>query len=88
MKTPRDQAFKGVPQDVLKGVYEKIVVDVRELLDKVFCPDDILNQGILPSMEVIGGRFKKGEVFIPKVLLSAWEMNEAEGPGTFSGKGF
>jgi 5-methyltetrahydrofolate--homocysteine methyltransferase len=50
---------------------EKIVVDVRELLDKGFDPDDILNQGMLPTMEVIGGRFTTGEVFIPEVLLSA-----------------
>ena len=56
---------------------EKIVVDVRELLDKGFDPDDILNQGMLPTMEVIGGRFTTGEVFIPEVLLSARAMNEA-----------
>jgi corrinoid protein of di/trimethylamine methyltransferase len=77
LETPREQAFSGVQQDVLKGNHEKIVVDVRELLDKGFSPDDILNQGMLPTMEVIGGRFTTGEVFIPEVLLSARAMNEA-----------
>jgi corrinoid protein of di/trimethylamine methyltransferase len=77
LETPREQAFSGVQQDVLKGNHEKIVVDVRELLDKGFGPDDILNQGMLPTMEVIGGRFTTGEVFIPEVLLSARAMNEA-----------
>jgi len=77
LETPREQAFNVVQQDVLKGDHEKIVIDVRELLDKGFSPDDILNQGMLPTMEVIGGRFKTGEVFIPEVLLSARAMNEA-----------
>ena len=77
LETPREQAFTAVQQDVLTGKHEKIVVDVQGLLDKGFSPDDILNQGMLPTMEVIGGRFKTGEVFIPEVLLSARAMNEA-----------
>ncbi len=77
LEKPREQAFTAVQQDVLKGDHKKIVIDVRELLDKGFNPDDILNQGMLPTMEVIGGRFKTGEVFIPEVLLSARAMNEA-----------
>ncbi len=77
LEKPREQAFTAVQQDVLKGDHKKIVIDVHELLDKGFNPDDILNQGMLPTMEVIGGRFKTGEVFIPEVLLSARAMNEA-----------
>jgi len=50
---------------------------VQELLDKGFNPNDILNRGMLATMEVIGGRFQTGEVFIPEVLLSARAMNEA-----------
>jgi 5-methyltetrahydrofolate--homocysteine methyltransferase len=38
---------------------------------------DILNRGMLTAMEVIGGRFRDGTVFIPEVLLSARAMNEA-----------
>jgi 5-methyltetrahydrofolate--homocysteine methyltransferase len=38
---------------------------------------DILNKGLLPGMDVVGARFKAGEMYIPEVLLSARTMNAA-----------
>jgi 5-methyltetrahydrofolate--homocysteine methyltransferase len=72
-----DENFQYVQEDVLKGNHEAITGHVRELLDKGFNPRDILNRGMLSTMEIIGQRFKTGEVFIPEVLLSARAMNEA-----------
>ena len=74
---PVDEDFKVIQQDVLKGNHEEIQNHVKEMLDKGFQATDILNRGMLSTMEVIGGRFKTGEVFIPEVLLSARAMNEA-----------
>ncbi len=51
--------------------------DVLEMLDKGSDPRGILNKGMLSAMEIIGGRFTDGTVFIPEVLLSARAMNEA-----------
>jgi len=72
-----DEDFKIIQDDVLKGKHEDIPNHVQEMLDKGFNPNDILNRGMLSTMEVIGGRFSTGEVFIPEVLLSARAMNEA-----------
>ena len=47
------------------------------MLDQGFAVPDILNKGMIAAMEVIGSKFKTGEVFIPEVLLSARAMNEA-----------
>jgi len=72
-----DEYFEAVQDDVLKGNHQDIRVHVQGLLDEGFNPKDILNRGMLATMEVIGERFKTGEVFIPEVLLSARAMNEA-----------
>jgi corrinoid protein of di/trimethylamine methyltransferase len=72
-----DEDFKVIQQDVLMGNHEAITGHVQEMLDNGFNPTDILNRGMLATMEVIGGRFKTGDVFIPEVLLSARAMNEA-----------
>jgi 5-methyltetrahydrofolate--homocysteine methyltransferase len=72
-----DEDFKMIQQDVLKGNHEAITGHVQEMLDNGFNANDILNRGMLATMEVIGGRFKTGDVFIPEVLLSARAMNEA-----------
>ena len=70
-------AFQVVREDVLRGDHIGIAAHVREMLDKGFSAHDILNKGMISAMEVIGGKFKTGEVFIPEVLLSARAMNEA-----------
>ena len=44
---------------------------------KGFPAKEILDRGMLSAMEVIGGRFRDGTVFIPEVLLSARAMNDA-----------
>ena len=72
-----DEDFKLIQQDVLKGKDADIKVHVQQMLDNGFLPNDILNYGMLSTMEMIGRKFKTGEVFIPEVLLSARAMNEA-----------
>ena len=46
------------------------------MLEKGVEARDILQQGMISAMEVIGEKFKVGDVFIPEVLLSARTMNE------------
>jgi corrinoid protein of di/trimethylamine methyltransferase len=72
-----EETFKTVHADVLAGNSVGIKVHVQELLQQGVQPADILNRGMLSAMEVIGGRFRDGTVFIPEVLLSARAMNEA-----------
>jgi len=38
---------------------------------------DILNEALLPGMDVVGAKMKSGECFIPEVLLSARTMQGA-----------
>lgn len=72
----RDDSLASVLEDVLNGDEQKIVEDVKKLLDQGIEASDILNKGMLPAMEVIGAKFTDGTVFIPEVLLSARAMNE------------
>jgi corrinoid protein of di/trimethylamine methyltransferase len=69
--------FDQVREDVLTGRYERIIGQVEDLLKKGVNATDILNQGLLSNMDVIGDKFKNGTVFIPEVLLSARVINMA-----------
>ena len=71
-----EKAFELVTNDVLEGDEEAIVEHAQQLIDQRFSASDILNKGMLPAMDVIGGRFADGTVFIPEVLLSARAMND------------
>jgi corrinoid protein of di/trimethylamine methyltransferase len=76
-KAASDEVFQAVHADVLAGNDTDINAHVQDLLKRGVNAKDILNRGMLTAMEVIGGRFRDGTVFIPEVLLSARAMNEA-----------
>jgi methylmalonyl-CoA mutase cobalamin-binding domain/chain len=71
------EAFQAIQADVLQGDEIGIKTHVREMLAKGFNAQEILQQGMIAAMEVVGERFRDGELFIPEVLLSARAMNEA-----------
>ena len=54
----------------------KIVKElVQQALDEGVKPADILNEGLLAGMSVIGEKFKNNEVYVPEVLVAARVMN-------------
>ena len=70
-------SLDAIQDIVLKGDHRRIKEEVQKMLEMGFKAQDILQQGMLCAMEVIGERFKDGSVFIPEVLLSARAINEA-----------
>ena len=52
---------------------------VKELVEKALAegisPAEILNDGLLAGMNIIGEKFKNDEIFVPEVLVSARAMN-------------
>ncbi len=54
----------------------KIVSElVSKALSEGVSPKDILDQGLLAGMSVIGGKFQRNEVFVPEVLIAARAMD-------------
>ena len=48
---------------------------VQQALDEGVKPADILNEGLLAGMSVIGEKFKNNEVYVPEVLVAARSMS-------------
>jgi len=48
-------------------------------IDQGLPAKDILNQGLIPAMDIVGERMESGEMFIPEVLMSANAMRQAVG---------
>jgi methylmalonyl-CoA mutase cobalamin-binding domain/chain len=67
--------FAGVRSAVIAGDGSALDARVRELLGREVGAREILERGLIAGMEVIGERFKTGEVFIPEVLLAARAVN-------------
>ncbi len=58
-----------------KGRAPKVKELVQQALDEGINARKILDEGLLAGMSVIGGKFKRNEVFVPEVLIAARAMN-------------
>jgi 5-methyltetrahydrofolate--homocysteine methyltransferase len=61
-----------------KGKANDIKVLVQKALDEGISPKEILEEGLIKGMNVIGGKFKRNEVFVPEVLVAARAMNTGQ----------
>ena len=71
-----DADYSLVREAVIKGRHKEIGGHVQSLLDRGLSAKQILDHGMLETMQAIGVKFGTGELFIPQVLLSARAMNE------------
>ena len=69
--------FSELAGYVIDGNAEGTEKFTREALSQGIDPLQIVNQGLVPGMDVVGERFRKQECFIPHVLLSAKAMKAA-----------
>ncbi len=61
-------------QSVIDGSVDQIKSQVQSLISVGTNPLEIINQGLIAGMNVVGSRFKAGDMFVPEVLMSARAM--------------
>jgi len=66
--------LRTLTESVINGDEEAVVKLARQLLAEGIGATEILNEGLIPAMNVVGDRMKKHEIFLPEVLLSASAM--------------
>ena len=59
---------------VIDGGDEEIVDKIKEAIDAGVSVGDIVNNGLIEAMNVIGPMMASGELFVPEVLMSAETM--------------
>ncbi|MFN2362659.1 MAG: corrinoid protein [Halarsenatibacteraceae bacterium] len=66
--------FEKISDSVIKGSIAKVEELVQSAIEQGLNPQEIINYGLISGMNVVGKRFKAGEMFVPEVLLSARSM--------------
>jgi 5-methyltetrahydrofolate--homocysteine methyltransferase len=64
-------------ESLIAGKVNEVVDLTKQALDGGAAPQDVLDQGLLAGMDVVGQRFKAAEMFIPEVLRCAACMHGA-----------
>lgn len=67
--------FKEISSFLQRGRAPKVKELVQQAIDEGCEPKQILEEGLLSAMSIVGEKFKKNEVFVPEVLVAARAMN-------------
>jgi len=66
--------FEKLSNSVIQGNAAEVAELTREAVDEGVKPTEIINQGLINGMNVVGKRFKAGDMFVPEVLMAAKAM--------------
>ena len=69
------EILQQISESLQKGEDQKVAELTQQAIDAGVGAGQILNDGLLAGMDVVGRRFGANEIFLPEVLLSARAMN-------------
>jgi len=67
--------LNDISEALQRGKAEKVSGLVKQALNEKITPKNILEEGLLQGMSIIGEKFKKNEVYVPEVLIAARAMH-------------
>ncbi|MHB1406962.1 MAG: cobalamin B12-binding domain-containing protein [Desulfitobacteriaceae bacterium] len=66
--------FNKMSEMVIAGDFSSVKTLTQKMIDDKVDPVSIINDGLMPGMNVVGVRFKAGDMFVPEVMMSAKAM--------------
>ncbi|EHQ91173.1 cobalamin B12-binding domain-containing protein [Desulfosporosinus youngiae] len=66
--------YAELAQSVISGQRDQVKDQVTSLIAAGKSPLEIVSEGLIAGMDVVGVRFKAGDMFVPEVLMSARSM--------------
>jgi len=69
--------LKGLADAVIRGDQNAAVEITKAALEEGTAAKDVLDNGLIAGMDIVGARFKKNEFYIPEVLIAARAMKMA-----------
>lgn len=72
-----DEEQTTLPRAVDKGLKDEARRLTVQLLAQGKTEMDIVNELLIPALDVVGGRFERGEIFLPQLINSAGAAQEA-----------
>ena len=76
---PTDELLELMMEDLYDGYAEEVVEEVEEALERGLAPYEVLTQGLVAGMDIVGVDFRDGILFVPEVLMAAKAMKAGMG---------
>jgi 5-methyltetrahydrofolate--homocysteine methyltransferase len=68
------ELLESIAKDLENGDDEKVLELTKKAIEQKVPPQEILDNGLIAGMSVVGERFKNHDIFLPEVLLAARAM--------------
>jgi 5-methyltetrahydrofolate--homocysteine methyltransferase len=68
------ELLQRLSEELQKGNYQEVPQLVKQALEAKISASKILSDGLVAGMDVVGEKFRRDELFIPEVLISAKAM--------------
>jgi len=78
-RLPTDELLAMMGENLYDGCADEVVEDVKEALARGMTSYDVLTQGLVAGMKVVGDDFRDGVLFVPEVLMAAKAMKAGMG---------
>ena len=72
-----EELLTRLTTSMVEGEPDKTVDLTRQALSAGLEPMAIINEGLVPGMEVVGDKFQSGEYFLPHLIIAANAMQQA-----------
>ncbi|MCA9743541.1 MAG: corrinoid protein [Deferribacteres bacterium] len=69
------QNYDELRECVIAGKKAQVAELVRKHLDEGKTAKDVMDNGLIPGMAIVGKKFQEGEFFIPEMLMAARSLN-------------
>jgi len=66
--------WEALSENLQKGKAKEVAELVQAALDEGIPAKQILDEGLMPAMSIVGEKFKRNEVYVPEVLIAARAM--------------
>jgi len=76
VKEIRLSGYEDIRKAVIYGDLQLVERLVKLALEKKYDPQKIINQGLVPGMEVVGKKFSRKEYYLPQVIEAAEAMQK------------
>jgi 5-methyltetrahydrofolate--homocysteine methyltransferase len=71
---PTEELLELMMEDLYDGYGDEIVEEVEEALSRGMTPYEVLTEGLVAGMSIVGDDFRDGILFVPEVLMAAKAM--------------
>lgn len=69
-------SLSKIKDTVIKGEVDEVRDLVKKAIGEGWRVEEVLNEGLVSAMSVVGEKYEKGEFFLPEMVIAAKAMRE------------